>query len=143
VSSNGSTWTQSGSVTIQMASAAYIGLAVTSHLDGALATATFSSVTNGGGGNPPPPSTGSAQLTWTAPTTYRNGAPLTGLVGFKLYSGNQSGVYSAPLTINNPSTTTWTLNNLAGGRTWYFVVTALDASGFESSFSNEVSKTLP
>jgi hypothetical protein len=44
ISADGTTWTQRGSVTIAMGSAAYIGLAVTSHADGTLATANFSSV---------------------------------------------------------------------------------------------------
>ncbi|HQK38068.1 MAG TPA: Ig-like domain-containing protein, partial [Bacteroidales bacterium] len=44
-SSNGSAWSQIGSVTISMASQAYIGLAVTSHNDGATSTAVFENVT--------------------------------------------------------------------------------------------------
>lgn len=50
-SSNGSNWTQIGSTTASMASSVYIGLAVTSHNDGTLSTATFDnvSVTTGSG----------------------------------------------------------------------------------------------
>ena len=45
VSPNGSTWTQVGSDTISMGTVIDVGLAVTSHLDGSLATATFDHVT--------------------------------------------------------------------------------------------------
>jgi regulation of enolase protein 1 (concanavalin A-like superfamily) len=44
-STNGTTWTTVGSVTISMASTAYAGLAVTSHNNAVVATATFSQVT--------------------------------------------------------------------------------------------------
>jgi len=44
-SPDGVTWTSMGSVTISMASNVYIGLAVTSHLDGTLCTSTMNNVT--------------------------------------------------------------------------------------------------
>jgi phosphatidylserine/phosphatidylglycerophosphate/cardiolipin synthase-like enzyme/regulation of enolase protein 1 (concanavalin A-like superfamily) len=57
-SSNGTTWTQVGTDTISLSSTVYVGLAVTSHNNSALATAAFDSVTvesgGGGGGSPPP-----------------------------------------------------------------------------------------
>jgi hypothetical protein len=43
-SSNGSTWTRIGSVTMNMVSTIYVGVAVTSHNDGVLATGTFTNV---------------------------------------------------------------------------------------------------
>jgi hypothetical protein len=55
-STDGSAWTTMGVETISMASTIYVGLAVTSHADGALATATFENVgvtgpqPSGGGG---------------------------------------------------------------------------------------------
>lgn len=44
-SSNGSSWTNMGSVTISMNSSVYVGLVTTSHNDGTLCTATLSDVT--------------------------------------------------------------------------------------------------
>jgi hypothetical protein len=44
-STDGSAWTQVGSISISMASNIYIGLPVTSHLDGTLSSVTISSVT--------------------------------------------------------------------------------------------------
>ena len=47
ISGDGATWTLVGSDTISMPSTMYVGLAVTSHVDGTLATATFDHVTAG------------------------------------------------------------------------------------------------
>src|SRR5262245_55070198 len=43
-STNGATWTTIGSVTISMGTSVQVGLAVTSHADGTIATATFTDV---------------------------------------------------------------------------------------------------
>jgi hypothetical protein len=43
-SSNGSTWVLVGTDSIALSTSVYVGLAVSSHADGALATATFDSV---------------------------------------------------------------------------------------------------
>ncbi len=143
---NGTTWAQRGSVAIQMGASTYVGLADTSHNDGALATATFSNVSVGGAqstppATPPPTTTGSAALSWVPPTQNSNGTTLTDLIGFKVYWGTTSGVYTNQLLINNPTTKTWTVGNLGAGR-WYFAVTALAASGMESTKSNEGTKLI-
>jgi hypothetical protein len=83
--------------------------------------------------------TGSATLSWNAPTTNTDGTPLTDLVGYKVYMGTSSGNYTTVVNIGN--VTTYVVNNLAPG-TYYFVVTAYDSSNIESSFSNEASKTI-
>jgi hypothetical protein len=54
--------------------------------------------------------------------------------------GTQSGVYGAPVSIGN--TTSYTVGNLTGGRTYYFSLTAVDSVGNESERSAEVSKTV-
>jgi regulation of enolase protein 1 (concanavalin A-like superfamily) len=53
-SSDGASWTTVGSATISMASTIYVGLAVSSHMAGTLATAAFNStaVTSSGGSTP-------------------------------------------------------------------------------------------
>jgi len=84
---------------------------------------------------------GSAKLTWTPPTQNTDGSTLTNLSAYKVYWGTSPGVYSSQLAINNPLTTTWTLNNLAGGR-WYFAVSAVTTGGVESAKSNEASKLI-
>ena len=71
VSADGRTWRQQGSsVTVTMAANVYVGLAVTSHRDGTLATANFSNVRFGsiGATNSPP------SISGTAPTSALVGA---------------------------------------------------------------------
>ncbi len=80
------------------------------------------------------------QLAWEAPATNTDGTPLT-VAGYKLYYGQSSGTYSSVLDIGNQ--TTYTVTGLTAGSTYYFAVTVYDAWGKESTFSNEVSATLP
>ncbi|NJO01496.1 MAG: T9SS type A sorting domain-containing protein [Bacteroidia bacterium] len=54
VSSNGTNWTQVGSTSIVMNQTIYVGLAVTSHNNAALTTATFANVSFNGSCNQPP-----------------------------------------------------------------------------------------
>jgi len=82
--------------------------------------------------------TGSATLAWNAPTTYTDGTPAT-VAGFKIYYGTSSGNYTT--TIDAGNVTTFTVNNLSPG-TYYFTVTAYDASRVESNYSNEGNKTI-
>ena len=44
ISTNGTSWTTAGTMTVNMTAAAYVGLAVTSRVDSALATATFTNL---------------------------------------------------------------------------------------------------
>jgi hypothetical protein len=82
-------------------------------------------------------STGSLILSWNAPTTNTDGSSLTNLGGYKVYWGTSSGVYTTTLDVGN--VLQYTLNNFAGGYTYYFAVKAYNASSVESSYSNEVS----
>src|SRR5262249_16860745 len=59
-SANGSAWTQVGSATVSMSSTLEVGLAVTRHLNGTLATGTFDSVSIASGGSTCTPTTCSA-----------------------------------------------------------------------------------
>jgi regulation of enolase protein 1 (concanavalin A-like superfamily) len=68
-STNGTTWTMSGSQTLTLPQTFYVGLAVTSHNTGALATATFDNVTVQSTSGTTPPT-----VALTAPT---NGATFT------------------------------------------------------------------
>jgi len=93
----------------------------------------------GGGGNPV---TGSAKLSWTAPTTRTDGSPLTDLAGYRIYYDTSRTGFRNRIELNNPSAITWTVTDLAPG-TWYFAMTALDSRGLESDRTNAVSKTIP
>lgn len=59
--------------------------------------------------------------------------------GYKVYFGQAPGTYGAPIVIGN--VLTFTVTALGAG-TYYFAVTAIDAQGNESEFSNEVSQII-
>jgi len=85
--------------------------------------------------------TGSATLTWTAPTQRTDGSPLTDLAGYRVYWGQESRNYTEPVEIDNPGVTTYVIDDLGPG-THYFATTAVSADGLESEYSNEASKTI-
>jgi hypothetical protein len=85
----------------------------------------------------PTPTGNTATLTWTAPTS---GAA----VGYRVYYGTASKNYSQTKGSGTYSATTnISLSDLPTGNTYYFAVTAVDAAGVESSYSNEVAKSIP
>jgi fibronectin type 3 domain-containing protein len=75
---------------------------------------------------------GNVPLTWDASTS-------PSVTHYRVYWGTASHAYTNVNTIGN--LTTHLVLNLELG-TYYFAVTALDADGNESDFSNEISKTL-
>jgi hypothetical protein len=97
-----------------------------------------STVSSSGGGNNG--GSGAINLVWDAPTTNTDGTLVTDLAGYKIYYGPSSTYYTSVIVIfgNTPS---YSLNNLPAG-TYYITVTAYNASGNESGFSNEISRTL-
>ncbi len=68
-----------------------------------------------------------------------DGTPLRDLAGFIIYYGTSSSTYSYSIDVNK--VTQYTLRNLPLG-TWYFSVTAYDSRGNESSFSNQLKKSI-
>ncbi|HET7756980.1 MAG TPA: putative Ig domain-containing protein [Steroidobacteraceae bacterium] len=86
-------------------------------------------------------SSGSATLTWTAPTQSTDGSALTTLAGYKVYYGMSANALSTAVVLSNPSVTTYLVSNLSPG-TWYFGVTAYTSAGTESSLSNVGTKTI-
>lgn len=81
---------------------------------------------------------GSVTLAWDAPVT-SDGTPLTNIVGYKVHYGTSPGSYGS--TIDNRDNTTCIISGLNSG-TYYFSVTCYDGNDNESTFSNEVSKTI-
>lgn len=84
--------------------------------------------------------TGTATLTWTPPTTYTDGSVISALGGHIIYMNDGHGFVKL-LTLTNPGLSTYVVENLEPG-TYWFVVTAFDVDGVESSFSNEGSVTI-
>jgi hypothetical protein len=63
----------------------------------------------------------------------------TDLAGYRVYYGTGARVYNWFIDVGNA--TTYTVTGLADGSTYYFAATAYDSSGFESTYSGEVSKS--
>ena len=110
---------------------------VTAAKGGSISVPVTLTVTSGSTTGSTPTSTSSsvttATLTWSPSTS-------TNLSGYKIYMGTASGVYSSPITVGN--VTSHAVSNLGVGSTYYFAVTSYTTSGTESSFSNEVSKSI-
>ncbi len=68
-------------------------------------------------------------------------SPDPAIVGYTVYYGSASEAYTEQVPAGN--STSVTLSNLQEAVTYFFVVTASDASGLESPPSNEVSYTVP
>jgi hypothetical protein len=79
------------------------------------------------------------ELTWVAPTQNVDGTTLTDLAGYRIYWGTASRDYTDSVEINDPATLSHTLVLESGD--YYVAMTAFDAQGNESAFSNEVLKT--
>lgn len=61
------------------------------------------------------------------------------VAGYKLHYGFASGDYGE--SVDAGQSTTYTLNNLTPGVTYFFALTAYNSDGIESDFSNEVTFT--
>jgi Domain of unknown function (DUF4082)/Bacterial Ig domain/Bacterial Ig-like domain (group 2)/Fibronectin type III domain len=70
-----------------------------------------------------------------------NASPSSDVTGYRVYYGASSGNYSNSVVVGN--VTTNTVPGLASGATYFFAVTAYNAIGLESLFSNEIGYTVP
>lgn len=84
---------------------------------------------------------GTATLKWTAPTKNTDGSTITNLAGYVISYGMSATALSQTVSITNPATTSYTIQNLGTG-TWYFAVSATASDGSTSSLSSVVSKTI-
>jgi hypothetical protein len=81
-------------------------------------------------------------LTCTAPTTRTDGSPLTNLAGYRIKYGTVSGTYPTVIDKQGAVCGPYTVSNLTGGVTYFFVMSAYDANALESANSNQVSRTV-
>jgi len=80
--------------------------------------------------------TAQVALSWTASTS-------PGIAGYNAYRSTVSG---GPYTLLNSgliSTTSYSDQAVQSGYTYYYVTTAVNSQGMESSYSNEASATVP
>lgn len=84
---------------------------------------------------------GDVVLSWTPPSSRADGSylPLNELQGYRIYYGTTSGNLSMLVDLNDDTITEYPINNLPSG-SYYFAVTAYDADGMESGFSNVINK---
>jgi hypothetical protein len=106
---------------------------------GPLGCGSGSSSSTTGGGPGPGPSGESVTLAWEEPSESEDGSALADLAGYKVYDGISSGSYTAVTDVGDA--TLFTSDPYPAG-TYYFAVTAYDAWGNESDFSNEVVITI-
>lgn len=77
----------------------------------------------------------SVDLTWDASTSV--------VVGYNVYRGNQAGGPYTKLNSSPMVATSYTDSTVLGGRTYFYVTTAVDAASVESVFSNEAVAAIP
>lgn len=89
------------------------------------------------------PVTGSAALSWNAPTTRTDGTALSmsEIGGYTVRYGTSAGSYTKTVTISDAYTMNYTFASLTQG-TYYFVVTAFDKQGQSSGNSSSVSAVI-
>jgi hypothetical protein len=84
---------------------------------------------------------GSAQLSWTPPTSNTDGSALTNLAGYRINYGTSSGALTNSVQIPTAGVTSYLVDNLTQG-TWYFTVVAYTSAGLDSAASSMTSKTI-
>lgn len=84
---------------------------------------------------------GSVTLSWIPPTLNDDGSALTDLAGYAIHYGILPGDYTEEIRIENPSLTTYVVENLSPN-TYYFVATSFNTDGTESIFSGVYTETV-
>jgi chitodextrinase len=84
----------------------------------------------------------SLTLSWQPPTKNTDGTPISvdPIDHYNLYTTKTTGAYTTGEVTNVGNVSRYTKSGLLPNTTYYFVVTAINTSGNESAFSNEVSK---
>jgi Putative Ig domain len=90
----------------------------------------------------PPTGTGTATLSWSAPTQNTDGSSLTDLAGYRVYHGMNANSLTDMVQVPGAAAGSYTFTQLASG-THYFAVSAYTNSGAESTMSAVGSKTIP
>ena len=137
-SSDGANWSLVGSAVIPMSGSVRIGLALTSHNDGVLATAEFDNVSVLGGGQgsdtEAPTQPQNLQAAVTSDTaidlSWDASSDNTGVTGYNVYLSTD---LTTPLNGSPVAGLVYTVTGLTADTPYSFQVTALDAAGNEST----------
>lgn len=87
------------------------------------------------------PMSGSAILSWDAPTVNTDGTPLSDLTGYHIYYGDSPTTLTQSVAVAGAATLSYEITGLTSG-TWYFAVAADAADGTQSAPSDVASKTI-
>ena len=87
-------------------------------------------------GNGQAPPSHSVDLSWVASGS-------SGVVGYNIYRRNSSGSYGSALNSSPNASLTFTDNTVSAGKTYFYVVRAVDGNDVESANSNEVQAIVP
>ncbi len=82
-----------------------------------------------------PTTKGGVTLSWMPPAANADGSSLSNLTGYRIYYGTSSGMLIKTIQINNPSVSSYVIENLPAA-TYYFGVRAVTSKGTESPLSN-------
>ena len=77
----------------------------------------------------------SVSLAWVASTS--------SVVGYNVYGSSQSGGPYTRVNSSPISSVTYTASNLVSGDSYFFVATAIDSAGLESTYSNQAEALIP
>ena len=88
------------------------------------------------------PVSGTATLTWSAPTLNSDGSALTNLSGYKVRYGTSPTSLTQLLDVPGAAVTGASIEGLSAG-TWYFTVSSYNNTGVESAQTSPVSFTVP
>src|SRR5439155_24963334 len=76
----------------------------------------------------------SVDLSWNGTST---------VVGYNVYRGSQSGGPYTKINSVLDASTAYTDSSVQAGRAYYYVTTAVDSRGAESSYSNQIQASVP
>jgi len=83
---------------------------------------------------------GSATLSWQAPTKNVDGTPVAGLAGYRIHYGPSITELNQLIEVSGAGSTTYVVTGLTSG-TYYFAVSAYNSFGVEGALSNIASKS--
>ena len=86
--------------------------------------------------------TGTATLSWTAPTTNTDGSILNDLAGYHIHYGTSASALTQTIDVSGGGTTSYVVTGLPSGYTYYFSISAYSSAGTESANTSVVSKTI-
>ncbi len=96
---------------------------------------------SGDGISPTPPAPSPAPTRYTVNLTWDASSSVVS--GYRVYRSTTSGTSYSPLFSSPLNALTFQDSTVTDGDTYYYVVTAVDASGVESTYSNQVTANIP